>query len=372
MVTVRALSLQSDQHRCSSSHFLSSALSSELQQIEGYCKTHSLSVTVDVANNITSFSNLPAFVAPISSHHMHRLIPCSSVGSGPKNGMCFRTLRFSSPSPPANHLGIVGDIWVVSEPGQEVIYHRIDSMWVPWSRGDDHAHWKDCYALGCTRTALEWRAASYSFQRSWDDSRCKQCIGAKTRGNGFCGKCKTYASLTVPDIVRYLYNASGQPLIADSASHTSRFGPDGEDKPATLAPQDAPPTYETPPVSSDVDPRAESKAGPPPQNGTDQVVLDGSSRHPSFWYAGDLVVVRVEKMLYRLFRTFLVRHSEFFSDALAHPRQAGGSAETVDECPVVELTNVSTVDFEAWLKALENGLYVLLLHSGFNGRNVDG
>ena len=67
----------------------------------------------------------------------------------------------------------------------------------------------------------------------------------------------------------------------------------------------------------------------------------------------EMVVLSVEKTLFRVHRTTLCTHSEIFADMFSLPQPPG--QDMIEECPVVRLSD-RACDFEHLLKALYNPL----------------
>lgn len=121
--------------------------------------------------------------------------------------------------------------------------------------------------------------------------------------------------------------------------------------------------------------------------------LSKAVRSTDYWYLDGSVVVWVQKTLYKLHRSSLMKRSKYFrrllgetlptrsqtdvddddekgSDYDEEPEivEIAGKyhdglveGELIDRCPVYRVTVVSTEDFEALLEAWEDGLYVYLL-----------
>lgn len=82
--------------------------------------------------------------------------------------------------------------------------------------------------------------------------------------------------------------------------------------------------------------------------------LEVCIRHPTLWFPDGSVVLRIERTLYRLSRSYLQRHAEYFAQKLEDI--IGVATEKVEGCPVVDVPVVTAVDFTYWLSAVESGL----------------
>ncbi|KAI0634622.1 hypothetical protein C8Q77DRAFT_1056078 [Trametes polyzona] len=85
-------------------------------------------------------------------------------------------------------------------------------------------------------------------------------------------------------------------------------------------------------------------------------------RNQNFWHLDGSVVIQVQTTLFRLHRSRLAQHSDYFA-ALFENRQGSltrafpsSGQDTVDSCPVYVIKNVSVLDFERLLTALDAGI----------------
>ena len=90
---------------------------------------------------------------------------------------------------------------------------------------------------------------------------------------------------------------------------------------------------------------------PNPTNCADEQVLSGC--HPDFWFSDGNIVLAVDKVLFKVHRGQLERHSEVFQSLFSIPQPQ--DAPTVEGMPVVELFD-SPSDVSYLLKALYDGL----------------
>ncbi|KAI0649593.1 hypothetical protein C8Q79DRAFT_939463 [Trametes meyenii] len=80
-------------------------------------------------------------------------------------------------------------------------------------------------------------------------------------------------------------------------------------------------------------------------------------RNENFWHLDGSVVVQVQNTLFRLHRSRLTQHSEYFATLFRKSdRSNDGPSDMVDSCPVYVVKGVSVLDFERLLTALDAGI----------------
>lgn len=352
--------------RCNSAMVLmanypDTGLSAELRQVDEYCTPHALSVTVSTVDIVSTFTDLKTFVELVPVQQRHRLATYST--SQFTQTLRYRALRFSSASHPVQSLGTTGDLWVCTDYGHEAVYHRTVTAWEPWPRPQSLQHpFITIYnprahdttqhhplPLFFSGDAVVWSSHYGNPSNMWYLAHQ--------------GQCKEFTTVTIPDIVQFLYEPSGRPKTEPSGSYTSTtFGSAvaSNSTPQATGRSSAP---DVPPIDSTPLSKSELESGSRSVPVEELPLYHKCSRHPTLWYSEGSIVVKVDNTLYRLFRTYLTRHSELFADALAKPvvsseaqSDATNVVPKVEDCPVVEVRGLSPTDFESWVATLEDGM----------------
>lgn len=313
-------------------------LQQELQHVEEHCQSTGETITVQLASGPRSGKDVQRFINDIPANQKHRLHTWNDVD------LCYRTLRFSCTHPPIPTLGMTGDIWIVSTPGSEAVFYHSGSGWVPWTLGTNaktaHPFFGPLVELHFLVDQLLWSAAPIHtpmYAKKWLVANYRRPDSAK------------YEELTVPDVVRHLYFPNG--ALRGERLHSTlnvyAYGPGSrgmkrERSVSPVLPHSPTPTPEPHPKRQRLSSMSSS-------------LLDGCTRHTIFWYEDGSVVLKVERTLFRLSRTYLQRHSGYFADLFAG-EHALATFATLEECPVVDVPGVSAVDFETWFATVENGL----------------
>lgn len=77
--------------------------------------------------------------------------------------------------------------------------------------------------------------------------------------------------------------------------------------------------------------------------------MSKSTRHPHLWFSDGSVVLKAETTLFKVHRSTLMTHSNFFADMFRLPQPA--NQEMVAGCPLVDVPD-RVVYFECFLKAI--------------------
>jgi hypothetical protein len=80
---------------------------------------------------------------------------------------------------------------------------------------------------------------------------------------------------------------------------------------------------------------------------------DSLQKADALWFSTEIVILRAEARIFRVFAAILKAQSSVFADMFAFPQPASGSAEmeTIDGFPVVKLHD-DPDDVEVFLKAI--------------------
>lgn len=78
------------------------------------------------------------------------------------------------------------------------------------------------------------------------------------------------------------------------------------------------------------------------------------TRHPELWFSDGSVVLKAEKVIFRVHMSILSRHSVFFRDMFSLPQPPSQNDDTMDGCPLISLQD-SPDDLASLLIALYDG-----------------
>ncbi|KAL6298902.1 hypothetical protein BKA93DRAFT_32127 [Sparassis latifolia] len=106
-----------------------------------------------------------------------------------------------------------------------------------------------------------------------------------------------------------------------------------------------------------------------------RVKHDEYTRHGVYWYTSGSVILRVSNTLFKLSKMRLASQSQYFAKLFEQENAHGGSSsqgseevftrEVVDGCPVYEVLNLSVLDMERLLGALDDGLALSVVPPSF-------
>lgn len=97
-----------------------------------------------------------------------------------------------------------------------------------------------------------------------------------------------------------------------------------------------------------------STRSPSALNRSSPLIGPKETKHHEYWLLDGSVIVCVQKTLFKLHRSTLVNKSEYFKRLISGPQAMPGN----DGIPRINVRDVSVLDFERLLKAIDAGVYV--------------